>query len=54
MCAPITGIFTYHFDNARDGLNSSETILNPSNVNSRTFGKVFSRAVDGAHDLEYT
>lgn len=45
--APVTGIFTYHFDNARDGLNSNETILNPSNVNSRTFGKVFSRAVDG-------
>jgi hypothetical protein len=45
--APIAGIFTYHYDNARDGLNSGEAILTLSNVNSRSFGKVFSRAVDG-------
>ncbi len=44
---PIPGIFTYHYDNARDGLNSSETILTPSNVNKTTFGKLFSRKVDG-------
>ena len=45
--APIPGIFTYHFNNARDGQNLNETILTPSNVNSSTFGKLFSRAVDG-------
>jgi hypothetical protein len=44
---PIAGIYTYHYDNARDGLNSNETILTPSNVNQTTFGKLFSRAVDG-------
>ena len=41
------GIFTYHYDNARDGQNFSETILTPSNVNKTTFGKLFSRTVDG-------
>src|SRR5579862_5372739 len=44
---PIPGIFTYHYDNARDGLNSNETILTPSNVNKTTFGKLFTRKVDG-------
>jgi hypothetical protein len=45
--APIPGIFSYHYDNARDGQNLNETILTPSNVNSKTFGKLFSRTVDG-------
>jgi len=45
--SPIPGIFTYHYDNARDGQNPNETILTPSNVNKNTFGKLFSRAVDG-------
>ena len=45
--APIPGIYTYHYDNARDGQNLNETILTPSNVNSKTFGKLFSRALDG-------
>ncbi len=44
---PIPGIFTYHFNNARDGQNLGETILTPANVNSSTFGKLFSRKVDG-------
>ncbi len=47
MAAPIAGVFTYHYDNARDGQNLRETILTPSNVNKNTFGKLFSRAVDG-------
>ena len=45
--APISGIFTYHYNNARDGQNLNETILTPSNVNSTSFGKIFSRVVDG-------
>ncbi len=44
--ATIPDIVTYHYDNARDGQNLSETILTPSNVNKNTFGKLFTRAVD--------
>lgn len=40
-------VTTNRNDNARDGLNSSETILTPSNVNASSFGKVFSFPVDG-------
>ena len=38
---------TYHNNNYRDGANPNETILNPTNVNPTTFGKLFSYAVDG-------
>jgi hypothetical protein len=41
------GVFTWHNDNARDGLNSQETILTPANVHSGGFGPVFSYPVDG-------
>jgi hypothetical protein len=43
---------TYHNNNARTGLNSSETTLNPTNVNSTSFGKLFTLAVDGLVDAE--
>jgi outer membrane protein assembly factor BamB len=33
-----TDMVTYHYDVARTGLNPNETVLNPSNVNSSTFG----------------
>lgn len=45
--AQVSGVFTYHNDNARTGQNLSETILTPKNVSAATFGKLFSRRVDG-------
>jgi hypothetical protein len=38
---------TWHMDNGRSGLNSNETQLTPATVNSTSFGKLFSYAVDG-------
>ncbi len=45
-------VTTYHYDNARDGLNSAETILTPGNVNSTRFGKVGFDTVDGLVDAQ--
>jgi len=39
-------VLTYHNDNSRTGQNTSETILTTSNVNSTSFGKLFSQAID--------
>ena len=40
-------VLTGNYDNARTNANLSETILNPSNVNTGSFGKLFSLPVDG-------
>jgi Legume lectin domain/Chitobiase/beta-hexosaminidase C-terminal domain len=40
-------VITEHYDNARTGLNPNETILSTSNVNTTSFGKLFSQSVDG-------
>lgn len=39
-------VLTQHNDNTRAGLNNRETVLNTSNVNTSTFGKLFTLAVD--------
>lgn len=45
-------VTTFHYDNARDGLNSQETILTQGNVNSTTFGKVAFYNMDGKVDAQ--
>ncbi|QEE28108.1 pyrrolo-quinoline quinone [Terriglobus albidus] len=40
-------VLTAQYDNFRTSADLHETILKPSNVNSREFGKLFSRTVDG-------
>ncbi len=45
--AQAVDVLTQHNDLARTGANTSETILTPANVNSTSFGKLFSDSVDG-------
>jgi uncharacterized repeat protein (TIGR03806 family) len=40
-------VLTYHYDNTRQGLNPNETLLTPANVNTASFGKLFTYPVDG-------
>src|SRR6202035_4909034 len=44
----LDGVFTYHNDKARDGVNSREFALMPATVTPATFVKLFSCPVDGA------
>jgi hypothetical protein len=44
----LAGVYTYHDDLARDGVNQQEYALTPDDVNTSTFGKLFSCTVDGA------
>ena len=40
-------VVTQHYDNARTGQNTSETILTHANVNVKQFGKLFTQLLDG-------
>jgi hypothetical protein len=44
----LAGVYTYHNDLARDGVNAQEYALTTKTVNSASFGKLFSCTVDGA------
>jgi hypothetical protein len=52
VAAAGTSVTTYHNDNARDGWNSSETVLTPQTVNATTFGKLRDLGVDGKVDAQ--
>jgi hypothetical protein len=45
-------VTTFHYDNARDGLNAQETALTLSNVSSAKFGKIGFDTVDGQVNAE--
>jgi hypothetical protein len=50
FCLAATGqvnVYTRSYDNARSGANLQETILTPANVNSTSFGKLFTVHTDG-------
>lgn len=44
----LSGVLTYHNNISRDGTNTHEFALTPSNVNATIFGKLFSCQADGA------
>src|ERR1700678_682462 len=50
FCLAATGqvnVYTRSYDNSRTGANLQETILTPANVNSTSFGKLFTFHTDG-------
>ena len=45
--ASAQNVLTYKYDNFRDGANTNEVVLTPANVNTNSFFKYFTYAVDG-------
>lgn len=45
--SPLVSVLTYRNDATREALNTNETALTPANVNTNTFGKLFSYSIDG-------
>ena len=45
-------VTTYHYDNYRTGWNSNETVLTPANVNSSSFGLLYSVVLDDQVDSQ--
>ncbi len=52
MASAQTAVTTYHNDNYRTGWNSSETTLTPANVNSTSFGPLFTVKLDDQVDAQ--
>jgi len=47
MPAMAQDVLTWHYDNARSGVQPHETVLVPANINASSFGKVFSFPIAG-------
>jgi hypothetical protein len=47
LLAQIPNVLTWRYDNTHQGQNTQETVLTPTNVNTNTFGKLFTITVDG-------
>ena len=45
-------VLTYHYDIGRQGQNTLETVLTPSNVNFNSFGKINFFSTDGKVDAQ--
>jgi len=45
-------VLTFHNDQSRSGANTAETTLTPSNVNSNSFGKLWTFTADGTVDAQ--
>ena len=52
MSANSQDVLTYHNNNSRNGLDNKETNLTLTNVNSASFGKLFTVPADGLVDAE--
>jgi|HubBroStandDraft_6_1064221.scaffolds.fasta_scaffold02669_5 hypothetical protein len=42
-----TSVVTWHYNNSRNAVNTTETVLTPANVNVRGFGKLYTQTLDG-------